>query len=580
MLLNNGLRFVPTPPCITRQQLVSAIQRFQRSVRLRCMFQDTGPLPKYRVAKPDFVPREAPPAVEAYLSVVESAILARYVAVSQQHKRTSNLSTAQAAVLRAFRQQSEHVIKAADKNLGLSLMPADAYHAAVQVHVSDSSVYEDITDRLSAVITSTCSKLKWLVGIYHGCLGDKVSEYLLQGLKMRQPPHLYILPKLHKMASLDGPIVGRPIAACHSWVTTCVSTWLADELNSLLPEYDTVLRDRTQLVREIDGLRVSKDAWLLTFDVESLYPNVDHAGCVAACAAAVHGSGMRRAMVAELLDFVLKNNVVTVQGKYYRQIFGGAMGTNCMPPAAQLYLAREWESIAKQRLGNNFPSLYKRFIDDGFVILEGSKQKLLEFVQLLNSLLPNIRITYSCSQFEVEFLDLVVYKCMEDVCDADGKVRLKVRTHQKALNKYLYIPHYSFHPPSVFRSFINAELIRYVVTNSDEHWFDCMVRKFVHRLRQRGYPQRLLASITSRVSFSQRHRYLSASSSSKAATASSKSVMVVPYAQLMPELQLQQLLRDAYANGGGDLHTLVPERPIVAFTKSRNLGSFLVKASH
>jgi hypothetical protein len=102
---------------------------------------------------------------------------------------------------------------------------------------------------------------------------------------------------------------------------------LADELNSLLPEYDTVLRDRTQLVREIDGLRVSKDAWLLTFDVESLYPNVDHAGCVAACAAAVHGSGMRRAMVAELLEFVLKNNVVTVQGKYYRQIFGGAMGT-------------------------------------------------------------------------------------------------------------------------------------------------------------------------------------------------------------------------------------------------------------
>jgi hypothetical protein len=104
--------------------------------------------------------------------------------------------------------------------------------------------------------------------------------------------------------------------------------------------------------------------------------------------------------------------------------------------------------------------------------------------------------------------------------------------------------------------------------------------KFVHRLRQRGYPQRLLASITSRVSFSQRHQYLSASSSSKAATASSKSIMVVPYAQLMPELQLQQLLRDAYENGGGDLHTLVPERPIVAFTKSRNLGSYLVKASH
>jgi hypothetical protein len=287
---------------------------------------------------------------------------------------------------------------------------------------------------------------------------------------------------------------------------------------------------------------------------------------------------MRRAMVAELLEFVLKNNVVTVQGKYYRQIFGGAMGTNCMPPAAQL--AREWEGLAKQRLGSEFPTVFKCFIDDGFVIFEGSEQKLLAFIGLLNSLLPNIKITYSYSQFEVDFLDLVVYKCMEDACDADGKVRIKVRTHQKALNKYLYIPHYSFHPPSVFRSFIKAELIRYVVTNSDQHWFDCMVRKFVHRLRQRGYPERLLASIANHVSFSQRHQYLTASSSSKAATASSKSVLVVPYAQLVPELQLQQLLRDAYENGGEVLHDWVQERPIVAFTKSRNLGSFLVKASH
>jgi hypothetical protein len=254
------------------------------------------------------------------------------------------------------------------------------------------------------------------------------------------------------------------------------------------------------------------------------------------------------------------------------------MGTNCMPPAAQLYLAREWEGLAKQRLGSDFPSLFKRYIDDGFVIFEGSEQKLLAFISLLNTLLPNIKITHSYSQFEVDFLDLVVYKCMEDVCDADGKVRLKVRTHQKVLNKYLYIPYYSFHPPSVFRSFINAELIRYVVTNSDEHWFDCMVRKFVHRLRQRGYPQRLLASITKQVLFSSRHRYLSANSSSTAAAASNKTVMVVPYARLIPEMRLQQLLRSAYESGGGDLHALISERPIVAFTKGRNLGSFLVKA--
>jgi hypothetical protein len=55
-------------------------------------------------------------------------------------------------------------------------------------------------------------------------------------------------------------------------------------------------------------------------------------------------------MVRAFLEFVLKNNVVSVQDRQYRQIFGGAMGTNCMPPAAQIYLARKWEGLAKQRL--------------------------------------------------------------------------------------------------------------------------------------------------------------------------------------------------------------------------------------
>lgn len=579
MLLNNGLKFVPTPQCITRQQLETAIKRFQRSMRLRCMFEDTGLIDKYKLPNPAFEPEEAPPIVEAFLSVVESAILTRFEVWSQQHKHQPNLSKAQAAALREFRQQSDFVIKPADKNLGLTIMRADAYHAAVHQHVSDTSTYQDVTDSLSTVIQSACRRLKYLVDIYKDELGNTLSKFLLQGLKMSTPPHLYMMPKLHKMASLDGPIVGRPIAACHSWVTTFVSVWLADKLNACLPEYDTVLKDRTQLVRELDGLRVSKNAWLLTFDVESLYPHVEHAGCINACAGAVHGSSMEKSMVAEFLQFVLENNVVSVQGRHYKQVFGGAMGTNCMPPAAQLYLAREWEGVAKERMGSAFPSVFKRFIDDGFVIFEGSEQEMLEFVRMLGSLLPNIKITYNYSQFEVDFLDIVIYKCMEDACDADGKVRLKVRTHQKALNKYLYIPYHSFHHPGMFKSFINAELIRYVVTNSDEWWYDCMVRKFTHRLRQRGYPQRLIASIASRVSFARRQQYLSNASKAKNA-GSSRSVLVVPYAQLIPELQLPQLLRDEYMRGNEAFYSWLPQRPIVAYSKSRNLGSMLVKASH
>jgi hypothetical protein len=100
--------------------------------------------------------------------------------------------------------------------------------------------------------------------------------------------------------------------------------------------------------------------------------------------------------------------------------------------------------------------VFRRFIDDGFVIFDGSESELLAFTDLLHNLLPNIKITKMYSQFQVDFLDLVVYKCMDDAATSpDGSVRLKVRTHQKALNKYLYIPYHSFHHQGMFKSFIN-----------------------------------------------------------------------------------------------------------------------------
>lgn len=578
-LLNNGLRFVPTPQPLTREQLHSTIRRFQRSVRLRCQFGDGGQIDKYKLPNPAFQPDPAPPEVEAFLSKFESACLTRFERVEQLTMQSPNLSSAQQQALRDLRQNAEFVIKPADKNLGLTVMRTDAYRAAVQAHVADANVYEDITDCVGEFTDQACDKLKRLVRRFKDMLGDTLSEFLLQGLQMRTVPHLYIMPKLHKMHSMDSPIVGRPIAACHSWVTTYASIWLADVLNDRLRHYPTVVTDRTCLVRELEGLRVNEDAWLFTFDVESLYPHVEHQGCIDACAEAVPNLQYNQLMVREFLHFVLTNNVVSVQGKQYRQIFGGAMGTNCMPPAAQLYLARKWEALAKQRMGAAFPKVFRRFIDDGFVIFDGSEDQLLAFADMLNNLLPNIKITYNYSRFGVDFLDLVVYKCMDDVFTSpDGKVRLMVRTHQKALNKYLYIPYHSFHHSGMFRSFIHAELIRYVVTNSEEPWFTCMVEKFAHRLRRRGYPLRLVESIASRVSFAKRQQYL-LRSNSHIATDNSRSVLVVPYAQQVPQLRLPQLLADEYMYGGEAVRAALP-RPIVAYSKVRNLGNSLVKASH
>jgi hypothetical protein len=529
---------------------------------------------KFKVPKPGYTPAPAPAPVEGFLSDLCDAVQTRYKAciVHSRPAFRHNLTPAEREGMQALRQQHDMIVKPADKNLGLCVMRVEDYREAVRAHVLDTAVYSPVA-AIEEAKSRACTQLRGLVGRFEGLLPAKhVSEFLLQGCTMQEVPHLYIMPKLHKMKQIGPPIIGRPIAACHSWITTNMSIFMADLLNSKLGMFDTILQDRTELVAALEQTTVSADTWLLTFDVESLYPSIDQRECAAACAQLFAERGSRfMSMVEECLFFVMQNNIVQVEGKYYRQISGGAMGTNCLPQAAQLYLAVRFEEALKRKLGARFPSFYKRYIDDGFVLFKGSEQELLAFVNALNSELSNIRITHKYSRFEVEFLDVVIYKSGPPGFSTQS---LKVRTHQKALNKYLYIPYSSFHHPGMFKSFMNAELIRYVVTNSDVWWFDCMVSKFTSRLLQRGYPTHVISAAVSKVSYANRSKYLQHSTITKAK--SSVSALVVPYAFGVPEMHLQQLLHSTYMKHP-DVHGTVP-KPLVCFKKNRNLGSWLVRA--
>jgi hypothetical protein len=579
-LLNKGLKFVPTPPPLAPGGLDPSMTRFARAVRLRCQFGGSSVAPKHRLPNRAYEPEHASPEIEQFLSA-----LGPLVARRQQHvlshcaaRFKPNLTRAEQLALAALRRRGDIVIKPADKNLGLTIMRMEDYRAAVNSHVQDTRVYTPVED-VAAAIHTTCQQLAQLVACYQDHLGPKVCEYLLAGQRMTQVPHLYVLPKLHKMRP-GVAVPTRPIAACHSWVTTHLSKYVADLLEGALSKYDTVLRDRTHLVAALEQCTVTADTYLLTFDVESLYPSIDQQQCAQACAEAIGGPGIQRMMVEEFLLFILRNNVVQAGGSHYRQVQGGAMGTNCLPQAAQLYLAVKWEAPLKRKLGAAFPAMYKRFIDDGFVIFRGTHAELLQFIACLDSELPNIRITHTHSQFQVEYMDLVVYKAGPPGAAVQ---QLRVRTHQKPLNRYLYIPWSSFHHPGMFNSFMHAELIRYVVTNSDPVWYHCMVRKFTHRLRERGYPQASIAAAVSRVSYGDRPRYLAAADQQQQHPQQPAGVLalVVPYSRDVAAMQLPRLLHDAlhsHAEAAAALHGS-GSRVLVCFTKNNNLGEWLVRAS-
>ena len=97
----------------------------------------------------------------------------------------------------------------------------------------------------------------------------------------------------------------------------------------------------------------------------------------------------------------------------YLQIFGIAMGTSLAPMLANIFMAlleHKINNIAKNDNKLILPIFYKRFIDDGLGISNGTMKQLEYFIKIFNSLVPSIQISLQSCGDSVNFLDLKIFK--------------------------------------------------------------------------------------------------------------------------------------------------------------------------
>ena len=147
---------------------------------------------------------------------------------------------------------------------------------------------------------------------------------------------------------------------------------------------------------------------------------------------------------------------MTFNGEYFQQFFGVIMGTNVAPILANIYMAK-LEALLKEKRKTDiklkWPILFKRFIDDGFGVMEGTKLDFEHWVSEFNLLRQTITVDKFKYGNEVDFMDLFIYKGEEFF--VNGK--LDVSVFQKQENKYMYIPGKSGHlnRPSVISFWVN-----------------------------------------------------------------------------------------------------------------------------
>ena len=90
-------------------------------------------------------------------------------------------------------------------------------------------------------------------------------------------------------------------------------------------------------------------------------------------------------------------------------------------------------------------NFYRRFIDDIFLLWNGSKKQLLDFIIRLNSRHPTIKFDFKYSKSSIEFLNIKNYKNKE-------KNKLLTTIYRKPTDRRNFLDPTSEHPKSLINS--------------------------------------------------------------------------------------------------------------------------------
>ena len=85
--------------------------------------------------------------------------------------------------------------------------------------------------------------------------------------------------------------------------------------------------------------------------------------------------------------------------------------------------------------------MFLRFIDDLFMIWTGSEHELQDFMSDLNKKHTSIKFEFKCSQTNIEFLDVLIYK--------DYNNMLQTTIYRKQTDRQNYLDARSKHPKSL-----------------------------------------------------------------------------------------------------------------------------------
>lgn len=406
-------------------------------------------------------------------------------------KCTSNLTANESNALRSLRTNADIIIKPADKGGSVVVMDKVLYEAEAFRQLNNSKYYKKIeqplTEQNRLLINSLIDKL-----YYEKRISARQREFLVC-TKTCKNRYFYLLPKVHKPRDKwphRRMPEGRPIVASCGTELSNIGKFIDYFLQPLASISDYYIKDTYHFITRVRGKTINPHWLLVTGDVSSLYTNMDHDLIISTLKDFFRrfpDNQRPETELLQLMELTLKGNDFAFNQTFYQQILGMAMGNPCSPSTANLFLAKLDEKANSYTIATE---LYSRFLDDIFFLWPGTLEQFSDFERFINSVIPNINVTFNISDTSVNFLDVTFFKHFSNgVCTIETRPFFKkTDTHQLVHNK-------SFHPRHIFKGIIKSQFIRFKRLSSfkEDYSSACGILKGV--LVNRGYSKRLMRKL-------------------------------------------------------------------------------------
>jgi hypothetical protein len=554
-VLQKGLNFCPRQSKVDYLQLRTDLQTMERNLRLRAHFDTSLSATDSMLESIPGCSNYMPPKlkeIDDYVSAVTNDIDEALEAAC--NRKPDNLSREERDALNGLRNDSDIVIKSADKGGAIVVMDKKFYVEACSNLLGDSKFYKQITQQ-------EASGLDKSVAQFLDSLKRKVNDKILKRLRQLSsvPGRFYALPKVHKPG-----MPFRPIVSGNGTITEPLSALADHLLAEIPPTFPTYIKDTTDFLKKLSDVKNDlKNAILVTADITALYNNIPIKDGIKACMekyAEQNYKPISSPHLQGLLEKILTCNYFEFGDQLYLQTFGVAMGTKMAPNFANVYVGIfENEFLASQP---HKPCFIVRFIDDYFLIWTDGEEALRQFLDSLQKANPNLKFTFSCSRTEVNFLDVTVTL-------TNGKLATKI--YKKPTDSPQYLHFGSEHPHATKTSIPYSQALRYRRVCSNTEDAETSLNGMKTRFRGRGYPMEVVhnAIQTSRTPLERQPRQRKQASHVK---------LVTTYNSNAPCLK-QILSRNLpILQQNPDLKKIFTEAPSVVFRRPQNLRDLLISS--